>query len=158
MLIAFPKRKPQHHSWVLVQLSCAYIPRAGELQSQTVPVFQENMMAWEQQANLQDGAQHLLLAWSKRHLPTEASFTSLEMSLPPFFSCIDSCSLVSILICSTWFGFRNNFFMHAASNPGVPACHSSAAKEGQARTGSWGCSGTLGLRLWVTPHRKIVRG
>lgn len=99
-------------------------------------------MAWEQQANLQDGAQQLLLVWSNRHLPTDASFISLEMSLPPFFSSIDSCSLVSILICSTWFGFRNNFFMHAASNPWVPACHSAAAKKGQARTASCSCSGT----------------
>lgn len=109
-----------------------------------MPIVQGNVMAWEQQANLQDRAQHLLLVWSNRHLPTEASFTSLEMSLPPFFSSIDSYSLASILICSTWFGFRNNFFMHAASNPWGPACHSSAAKEGQARALSCSCSSTSG--------------
>lgn len=104
-------------------------------------------MVQEQQANLQDGAHHLLLVWSNRHLPTEETFTTLEMSLPPFFSSTDSCSLASVLICSTWFGFRSNILCMQLLTPGSLLVTPQQPRQGRPGQGPVAAQAPLGLML-----------
>lgn len=151
MLTASPKGKPQRQSWALAlgrrELSCAYIPRAGGtalLNSAHIPGKGDGMGAAGKPARWSTAPASCV----ERQAPSHRGkfyrpgneFATIFLFCRFLFPCI--CIDVFHLV---W--FQNEHFMHAASNPGVPARHSSQPRKDRPGQGPLAAQAPLGLML-----------